>query len=132
MLPAVRSYLDTISQISRKDASEISKEALGRAKCQVQRAASAVAALWQAISKLVTLLDTSGPTPLKLRAPEPVSGHVFAPDRPQVAHSIRAQQAAPIFLWVPTSGARGLTAFAEPRGPLPDSGLVSCVRPDTG
>src|SRR5580693_4936454 len=55
---------------------------------------------------------------------------VFAPALPLVADSVRARRAAPIFLWVPASGARGLAAFAEPRGPLPDSGLVSFVRPD--
>ncbi|BBX97915.1 hypothetical protein MLAC_32090 [Mycobacterium lacus] len=51
---------------------------------------------------------------------------IFAQARPLVAHSFRAQRAAPIFLRVPTSGARGLAAIAEPRGPLPDSGLVCC------
>jgi hypothetical protein len=61
-----------------------------------------------------------------------VSSYVFARAWPLVAHSVGAQRAAPIFLRVPTSGARGLAAFAEPRGPLPDSGLVSCVRPDIG
>ncbi|COY26061.1 Uncharacterised protein [Mycobacterium tuberculosis] len=60
------------------------------------------------------------------------SRQVFARARPLMAHSVRAQRAAPIFLRVPASGARGLAAFAEPRGPLPDSGLVSCVRPSTG
>src|SRR5580693_7762256 len=64
-----------------------------------------------------------------LESPED-PGWVFAPARPLVAHSVRARRAASIFLWVPASGARGLAAIAEPRGPLPDSGLVSCVRPD--
>jgi len=54
-------------------------------------------------------------------------GAVFAHVHQLVAHSVRAQHAAPIFLRVPASGARGLAAFAEPRGPLRRSGLVSCV-----
>ena len=53
----------------------------------------------------------------------------FAQTRHLVAHLIRAQSAGTIFLRVPASGARGLAASPEPRGPLPDPGLVSCVRP---
>src|SRR6202012_6196853 len=44
----------------------------------------------------------------------PPFGDTFALERLQVAHSIRAQYAASMFLRVPASGARGLAASQSP------------------
>ena len=81
---------------------------------------------------LIARFPSKSPGTVQYRPMRSVRGQiVFAPIQPLMAHSAGAQRAA-IYLRVPANGARGLAAFAEPRGPLPDSGLVSGVRPDIG